>query len=188
MSAFDESCDVGRAGVGYAMEFMRQRVPGCELIDTSKMESVSEPMQKYFGDFLIQFPNGGRAFGVEVKTERKWTGNLYLETWSNKAFGRQTEGWMVCLRSQWLLYVFLGPPVRLYSVNFPTLWTWFFGGEGARGAADRLAERLTGATQPNKTHGRLAPIRTLMEQCGMREFTRGEAGVWEEVVPEAVTA
>jgi hypothetical protein len=47
--------------------------------------------QEHRGDYQA-ISNAGAPFNLECKAERKYTGNLFVESWSNRTIGR--KGWL----------------------------------------------------------------------------------------------
>lgn len=118
-------------------------------------------------DFAFVYP--GREVRVELKCERRHTGNLFLETWSNRAFGRSRDGWMFTCKAHLLWYFFAGTG-DLYAVDFPRLWEWAFGPpDGGGGRIYRFPERLTNCDQKNRTWGHCVPVSVLRDQCGLEQ-------------------
>ena len=66
---------------------------------------AARTLQRSFGDFFINL-DADTVRSLEIKVARHWTGNLFLETWSNlnledreaHAEHGSTPGWMVTSR------------------------------------------------------------------------------------------
>ena len=88
--------------------------------------------------------DGDWSVSAEIKAEERFTGNLFLETWSNKVFAYEYRrpGWMVTLGCDILLCYFLDKK-RLYSIPFGRLWSWFWeqttSRSGGRAGSGRVA-------------------------------------------------
>ncbi len=117
-------------------------------------------LQSTVGDFLIN-SRDGRVLGIELKTERReHTGNLFLETWSNKSRGRR--GWLYTLDADFLWYLFLDTKNH-YVISFPKLKQWAL----ADGHLTRFPERAQKKyTQMNDAYGRCVPIRVIEREVG----------------------
>lgn len=66
------------------------------------VEVTDKLQQEYFGDY-IGIKNQ-RAYYIEFKCENKYTGNFFMETWSN--YGHN-KGWFIKCRADYLVYHFL---------------------------------------------------------------------------------
>jgi hypothetical protein len=131
-------------------------------------------------DFAFVYP--GKEIRVELKCERRHTGNLFLETWSNKAFSRARDGWMFTCKSD-LLWYFFRDTLDLYAVDFPRLWEWAFGPpDRGGGNIYRHPERHTVCDQKNHTWGHCVPVNVLVAQCGMERVSlKTQTAVWESL-------
>lgn len=139
-------------------------------------------LQECVGDVLLM--DGDAVRSVEIKAERKFTRNVFLETFSNKNLEDRVShaergtnpGWMFKLKSDVLLYYFLDEDLLLWIDMFH-LKRWMFGCSSAPGAfnSGRFAERVQRTYQQlNDTHGLIVPIRTLYEELprGALRWTR----------------
>lgn len=152
------------------------------VVLTSK-GTLAKWLQETAGDVMVNTPDG-RLWTVELKTERKWTGNLFLETWSNRNLNVKADhamygsnpGWLAKLRADLLLYYFLDADI-LISLDLFELKRWAFGYlENSEHVAGNLyrcngsgeqefRERPQGVyRQANDTWGRLVPVRTLQTE------------------------
>lgn len=152
--------------------------------------TLSKWLQESAGDVMTNTPDG-RLWTIELKTERKWTGNLFLETWSNRNLdGRSghglhgsNPGWLAKLRSDLLLYYFLDADI-LVSLDMFQLKRWAFGyvdrddvvtGNLYRHRWDAALKacvpvfremRQRVHVQANDTWGRIVPIGILHDEIG----------------------
>lgn len=84
---------------------VHERADRGRLVATAK-GPLSRTLQRSFGDFLIN-TNAETVRSLELKVERHWTGNLFLETWSNRNLDDRdahyehgsTPGWLVTSRA-----------------------------------------------------------------------------------------
>lgn len=114
----------------------------------------SEFLQKTCGDWIIT--KLSQQYGVELKAEARYTGNLFLETWSN--LPRRTLGWMYTSQADYLFY-FFADTKELFVIDFPALWQWAFGVGEKEGAIYKYAEKTQSKyNQVNFTRGRIVPI------------------------------
>lgn len=110
--------------------------------------------QQTFGDWVMKRKDK-RVVTVELKAEQDWTGNLFLETWSNRDAFRTTHGWLIKGLFDELFYYFIGCG-RLLVFNFPLLREWTK--DNCRKFQEKLQERTS---QLNKTYGLLVPVRDI---------------------------
>ncbi len=126
--------------------------------------SVSPPQlitdkdqQKTIGDLLCHFPKLGET-SVELKIEQRFTGNLFIETWSNREFG--SPGWLYTCNADILAYYFLDCD-RLIICNVRALRHWCVGKESPN--IDHYRERQVRKAQRIDTVGCAVPIAHLRE-------------------------
>lgn len=157
--------------------FLEERADG-RLVILNK-GPLARALQEEVGDMIFTAKDGS-ARSVEVKIEQVHTGNLFLETWSNKnldsreshASRGSTLGWMYKVKADLLFYYFL-PNDKLYVFDFFVLKRWAFGCDGREGRRREYKEVMQKVhTQMNDTWGCLVPI----EDLG-RELRR-EGGSW----------
>jgi hypothetical protein len=123
-------------------------------------------LQKHLGD-IIWFnadPSEHSGFSfAEVKVEERYTGNLFVETWSNWADEPEklNPGWSVKVAGHWLFYVFLDRNIIYMLPRHETLrFVWKH--------HEKFPERTQGkAHQKNKTRGVLVPIEILRDQMAI---------------------
>lgn len=146
-------------------------------------------LQEVCGDLLYN-DRSGRVWGVECKAEEKFTGNLFLETWSNRnledrhSHGARgsNPGWLMKTSADLLFYHFLDRD-KLYVLNLFALKRWAFRERSANRSerAGRLrSEGLVGRiydfpareqskrNQMNDTWGRCVPIGLLESELEIR--------------------
>ena len=130
--------------------------------------------QRSFGDFFINI-DADTVRLLEVKIERHWTGNLFLETWSNlnledreaHAEHGSTPGWMVTSRADLLLFYFLDTD-DLVTVPLLRLKRWAFG-SGTEGGIYAWPEKRQGRfEQRNDSWGRCVPVEHLAAAVGAK--------------------
>jgi len=109
------------------------------------------------GDFVITQQSRRRS--VELKAEKEFTGNLFLEVWSNRP--ARTLGWLFTSRAEILAYYFCDRK-ELYVFPLPALQDWCFGVGSAQGAIYQWPEKVqTRYNQLNFSFGRCAPIEAI---------------------------
>lgn len=145
------------------------------FIDTNLFATPEVP-QRLLGDFLILSKRTNVWVGVEVKTERTWTGNFYAETYSNAQPGEhERKGWLVTLRADWVVNVFLDVAVAVV-MPLPQLRVWCIDQKNAF----RYPVRNPHQEQRNLTQGHLVPYAELVQVGAVcpRFYFCGEDGRW----------
>jgi hypothetical protein len=136
-------------------------------------------LQRLVGDGL--YIRHGEPVRVEFKVEQVWTGNLFLETWSNRS--RFKLGWLYTCNSDLLVFYFRDA-AELYVTRTHDLKAWVFGqGEdiGHRCELKEVKQRKT--EQRNDTWGLLAPCFRLFQDIKIHRWALKE-GTWRR---EAMT-
>ena len=187
MTAFDQAKTVEARSLVLLMPFLREQAHNGQLVLTSK-GTLATYLQEIVGDLLFN-ASDERLFSVELKAENKFTGNLFLETWSNRnlverrshASRGSNPGWLCKTRADLLFYHFLDSD-RLYVFDMFKLKRWAFAAPSVHMAADRSGQHrpLTGRMfdfvevaqsryeQLNDTRGRLVPVKILEREVGCR--------------------
>lgn len=83
------------------------------LVTIEKSRHAVE-LQVRLGDLAFNRQGSREMLFVECKAERTYTGNLFLEEWSNRESGRR--GWMFNNDADWLAYFFADVEV-LYVID-----------------------------------------------------------------------
>jgi hypothetical protein len=178
MNAFDDARLVEFEIMKMALPFIGEHSMDGRFVVTDKGR-LSLELQKLAGDVVFNHQTNGNLVCVEVKGERRWTGNLFLEVWSNRT--RLTPGWLVTLRSDILLYGFLSgarseaepdfDTCPFYAMNLPKLQAWAFGHGGTPGRVWGFKEVVQHRYQQlNETVGYVVPIPVIAEAIGMKTF------------------
>lgn len=165
MNSFDTCRKVENKSIAQIIQWLDGVADEGRVVRTDKGR-LSEFLQRSAGDALAQC--NGKVYGVEIKTETKWTGNLFLETWSNKHRGR--PGWLFTLNADMLLYHFSDRNV-LYSIPFQRLQRWAEGLE-VEGWPENFVERQQRKyDQMNDTWGRCVPVEAVLQNTGGSEYS-----------------
>jgi hypothetical protein len=157
--------------------FIQEKSDGGRFVRTDKGR-LAPFIQETIGDYMVNCSD--QIFSIEIKAEERFTGNLFLETWSNRnlddpashAMRGSNPGWLLKLRSDLLFYYFLDAD-RLYVINTLSLKRWAFGHKGS--VAHLYEGDLDGSAmfrevaqskyqQLNDTWGRLVPLERLTRQ------------------------
>ena len=164
-NGFIEASAVGKSGVLDLLPLVEYHSYQGRFVLTDK-GNISAFLQKTIGDIAFNCKNQ-MVWGIEVKTERKSTGNFFLELWSNRS--RQTQGWMHTLTTDFLWYYFLDSKI-LHSIYFKKLQEWAF----VNGRIERFPLRKQNSyRQLNDTWGALVPITVIENEIGLKKFYKG---------------
>ncbi len=155
MSAFDAASKVEARSWEILRPFVEVRSFDGRYVRTAKGRLARE-LQRTVGDVLYNHDDE-TVWSIEIKAEEKFTGNLFIERWSNRS--RFTPGWLETLNCDLLLYHFLGND-SLYGYNFYKLRQWFYWGENGRHPAAHNYPQVKQRkySQLNDTWGYLVPI------------------------------
>lgn len=146
MSYYTDSNKVEATGLAILYPFIT-RVTGNDV-----MPLTDQCLQKSAGDLLANFAKLGWK-SVECKIEQKHTGNLFIETWSNREWG--TPGWLFTSQADILMVYFLDVD-KLICVSLPALKHWLLNKDNP--ALDRYRSVQVKKQQRNDTHGAVIPI------------------------------
>lgn len=163
MGAFQDACEIERRGMADVLPFLRRLAATGGLVETNKGRLARE-FQVRHGDLSL---NQGDGFtSVEVKTERRYTGNLFYEQFSNRQRG--VPGWGITLEEPELLAVYCLETRRVLLIPFQPLKRWAVEGENMhRYPLVPQTER----EQDNDTWGRLIPLRDVREVAPYQSWT-----------------
>ena len=182
--AFTQACLVERRGMAALLPYLETRAWRGQVIQVAKGQ-LARHFQQRFGDLLIA-TGPGAAASVEVKVQRRWTGNLFLEVWSNKNLDDRashvergsTPGWLVTCRADVIGFHFLDADTVLFLPLF-RLQQWAF---GARDHSARVFDfperRQRRYAQRNDTWGRLVPADVLAREVGMKRASVAQGDLW----------
>jgi hypothetical protein len=97
----------------HSLPYLEERAFKGRIVSTAR-GTLARTLQQDFGDHLLN-TDDRTVWAVEIKVEQAWTGNLFLETWSNRNLESKathaelgsTPGWLIKTRADMLLYYFL---------------------------------------------------------------------------------
>lgn len=129
MTAFDDARTVEARSLLALRPFLEETQGSFVLTGKGHL---ARHLQDTIGDLLLN-DRQGRVWAVEMKAEQKWTGNLFLETWSNRnledqanhAYCGSKPGWLYHTQADLLFYHFLDVD-RLVILNVFALKRWAF--------------------------------------------------------------
>ena len=170
MNAFESACKVEDQSRAILMPFLQERADEGRYVITDK-GPLSRMLQEQCGDVLLNIADGS-IISVELKAERRHTGNLFLETWSNRNLTNRVShssrgsnpGWMVKSRADYLFYHFLDGD-QLYIIPMFELQVWAWTGVATAGKTffDWPEKPQNKYDQLNDTWGRCVPITALRQ-------------------------
>lgn len=177
MSAFDVAMAVEAQSRAILLPWLEESSGGRYVL-THKGQ-LARVFQERYGDLLFNAKDG-RLWTVELKAERKHTGNLFLETWSNRNLHNPAShaergsnvGWLYKLQADVLLYHFLDTDT-LYILSVFKLKRWAFvpTPQCPQGQIFTFPEHQQQKyTQFNDTHGRLVPVEALKKAGLVKVF------------------
>lgn len=150
--------------------------PGVPVIDTNRARN-SEHWQREVGDFLASSQAGG-WLGLEVKTEQVYTGNLFVEAWSNKAARRWRDGWVFTLGADLLFSVYLDVRAA-FVLDLWRLRHWAVMEGRMLEYPEKTVHRYADGEQKNRTTGYPVPWAHLAGPVGFQCYrVRDEDGRW----------
>lgn len=175
MNAFAAASRVEQQGLALLLPYLTERAYQGRIVSTSA-GTLARTLQHHFGDVLMN-TDASTVWALEIKIEQHWTGNVFLETWSNRNLDSKAShaergsapGWLVTTRADLLLFYFLDTDDLVVAPAF-RLKRWAFGsGEegGAYGWPERRQRRYD---QPNDTWGRVVPVDVLERETGARRL------------------
>lgn len=174
MNSFDLARTIEARSLAVLEPFIAERHGRFVLTDKGALSAF---LQREVGDLLFN-DRKGRVVSVELKAETRYTGNLFLETWSNRNLedraGRAERGavpgWLLVCRADLLFYHFIEKDILLIF-DLLSLQRWAFLSPNKSGNAGRVYDfpektQLRYA-QRNTTCGRIVPIAVLEEECAV---------------------
>lgn len=187
MTAFNSARAVEARALAVLAPFLKERAHEGQFVLTSKGR-LARHLQETVGDALLN-TDRETIWSVEIKAELRETGNLFLETWSNRNLDSREShsdrgsnpGWMFKLRCDMLFYYFVEADV-LYVIDFFKLKRWFFG--WSNGAPNFHHWREVGQSkyaQLNDTHGRLVPVDAIRKNVGFTKLNPKQIELFPEV-------
>lgn len=169
MNAFARASSIETQGRSILEPFLLEKAGGrFVLFDKGPL---AKALQETSGDGVFSIA-GDREYFVELKIEREYTGNLFLETWSNRNLESRDNharigsnpGWLYKQVADLLLYYFLDAD-RLYCFDLFKLKRWAFRDRRLFSYPEKKQGRYD---QLNDTWGRIVPVADLAVDPGYR--------------------
>lgn len=173
MNGFAQAQMVEARAMTILLPYLEERADDGRLVVCNK-GPLARFLQETAGDVIFNCRD--RLYTVEIKAERKHTGRLFLETWSNRNLDCRNShadrgcnpGWLYKIRADLLMYYFLDTD-DLYTFDLFALKQWAFGGGDSRAHIHQHIEACQGRyEQANDTWGRVVNIDVLHKQVGFK--------------------
>lgn len=167
MNAFESASQVETDSWEILRPFIETRSFDGRYVRTCKGRLARE-LQRTVGDVLFNSTDQ-HIHSVEIKAEREWTGNLFLERWSNRKWF--TPGWLETLNCDLLLCHFLDED-RLLAVNFQNLRKWLYHCDRWQKPKASFFPQVDQKryAQPNDTWGYIVEVKELPREVLQGEF------------------
>jgi hypothetical protein len=175
MNAYASANLVEHRGLAMLIPFLEERAYKGRVVSTAR-GALAKTLQTNFGDLLMN-TDAETVWAIEVKVEQVWTGNLFLETWSNRNLDDKAShaergcnpGWLLSTRADLLLNYFLDTD-ELVVVPVFRLKRWAFG-SGEDGGIYAWPEKRQGRyLQANDTWGRCVPVDVIEREVGAKRL------------------
>lgn len=172
--SYRDACFVERRGMSVLLPHLETRAWRGRVLNVAT-GPLARTFQRRFGDLLVA-TSANAVSSVEVKTERRWTGNAFLEVWSNKNLNDRgnhiergsTPGWLVTCRADVLALHFLDLDQVMFLPLF-RLQQWAFGAGGRKARIYDFPERQQRAyAQLNDSWGRVVPLDVIAAEVGAK--------------------
>jgi hypothetical protein len=177
MTAFNAASLVEARGMQVLLPWLEEKSYGGKRLVLTAKGALARKLQLEVGDILINI-GPSTVWALELKIEQEHTGNLFLETWSNRnletvqghAQYGSNPGWMMHSRADLLLYYFLDTD-DLYALPMFKLKRWAFRIDDDWPGIYRFKERPQGRySQANDTWGRVVPVAALLRDRVCKQF------------------
>lgn len=148
--------------MNYARNLATEREGTDAIIDYITAKTGASPLpitdklhQLHIGDLLASFSKLGPT-SIELKIEKRYTGNIFAETWSNREWGR--PGWLHTSQSNQIWFYWLDTR-QLVASSTIALREWLLRQDG--GTIDSYRQVKAGGGGRNDTYGAIVPISDL---------------------------
>ena len=155
----NESENVARYAESWVFPFLQSQLP-----DGYAVRPVPGDIQTQhrFGDIWLSSPKHQNAIEVELKSESKHTGNLFIETWSDIRNG--VHGWLYHYANETRLAYAFNDTHTLYTCEMGELRKWAHGKslESAIRVEDFRQVEQQKYHQLNVTIGHIVPVQVFL--------------------------
>lgn len=176
MNSFDKCREIELESMPQLEALLKTEAYNGQYVLINKGGRAAE-FQATIGDVIFNDKNY-QIKTIEIKTEKRYTGNLFLEFLSNKSFepNRFNTGWLMKIEADVIWYYFSDKDL-LYSIELDILREWCFGrpyktdwGKMLAGKANlfkydrRIQQKYE---QKNLTEGFIVPVRDLFDEMNI---------------------
>lgn len=174
VNSYTQCCNIEFQAVQELEPWLRQISKNGQFVAINK-GGLAAKLQPIYGDYFYNSHNS-ELISLEIKAEKKFTGNFFLETWSN--LSRYTTGWMFKLNCTLIGFYFLEEPQKsLRILDFASLLSWAFKNKRIYRYPEVPQKKYE---QLNDTWGRLVPIDVLRREIGFKQWiVNKQSGLWE---------
>lgn len=192
-NSFAHASLVEQRGMALLLPFLEARAYQGRIVSTAR-GTLARTLQASFGDVLLN-TDANTLWAIEAKIERRWTGNLFLEIWSNRnleskaahAARGSTPGWLVTCRADLLAFYFLDSDDLIFVPVF-RLKRWAFG-SGPQAGVYGFPEKCQGRyAQLNDSWGRIVPVEVIAREVGVRRLNIRQGMLWDGPVGSQAAA
>ena len=186
MNAFTAAQSVESRGKELLKPWLLEQSDSGAVVWTTK-GALHRELQEDFGDVLFNTP-GEQVWCAELKVEERWTGNLFLEVWSNRNLESRDNhtrlgsnvGWMLKQKADLLFYYFLDVD-RLLVMPLFQLKRWAFGYGDIVGQIWKYDQKKQGRYQQmNDTWGAIVKVSDLQGKVRVRQFSLKQLSMLDE--------
>jgi hypothetical protein len=154
MNSFERGCKVEKNGMDVLLPFIISRAYQGRVVPLFG-NAQNKELQQY-GDILMN-TESDKYITIDLKIENRFTGNFFIETWSNKS--RFNQGWVYKCKSDRIFYYFLDKPEIFYSIFVEKFKAWLFESVGNKPRLFSFIEaKQSKYDQMNDTWGVIIPI------------------------------
>ena len=125
---------------------------------TLESRDLRKTLQETFGDLIVQKTKNDAIISIDAKIENRFTGNLFIETWSNY---NKKPGWLFNIKCDYIFYVFLDKKV-MFIIDKRKLLNCFYKESFVK--CREIKQKKY--EQKNDTRGLIVPIKDLKKIMG----------------------
>lgn len=175
VNAYASTSLVEHHGLAVLMPFLEERAYRGRVVSTVR-GTLAKTLQADFGDVLMN-TDADTIWSIEIKVEQHRTGNLFLETWSNRNLDNKAShdergcnpGWLLSSRADLLLYYFLDTDDLVIAPVF-RLKRWAFGSGEEGGIYAWPEKRQNRYALANDNWGRCVPAGVIEREVGAKRM------------------
>lgn len=164
MNSFEKGCMVEKQGMNVLLPYIESKAYQGRVVPLFG-NAQNKELQQY-GDILMG-TEINKYITIDLKIENRFTGNFFIETWSNKS--RFNQGWIYKCRSDRIFYYFLDKPEILYSIVTEKFKEWLFASVGNKPRLFSFSEvKQSKYDQMNDTWGVIIPVEAALSSNSVK--------------------